>query len=202
VRERIFEPFFTTKEPGKGTGLGLATVYGIVQQSGGLIDVDSTEGRGTTFSIRWPTVRDAATAFSPSESETAWPRGSETVLLVEDDPYVRLLSRRTLETCGYRVLPAAEPQEALRLAADARIDIIVSDVVMPNMSGPDMVERFQSTHPGTIAVFMSGYADDALRTNAALVGTAFLRKPFAPAALARVVREALDTRHRLAEVGG
>jgi signal transduction histidine kinase/ActR/RegA family two-component response regulator len=202
VRDRIFEPFFTTKEPGKGTGLGLATVYGIVQQSGGLIDVHSTEGRGTTFSIRWPTVRDAATAFTPSESEAAWPRGSETVLLVEDDPYVRLLSRRTLETCGYRVLPAAEPQEALRIAADARIDIIVSDVVMPNMSGPDMVERFQATHPGTIAVFMSGYADDALRTNAALVGRAFLRKPFPPAALARVVREALDARHRLVEVGG
>jgi signal transduction histidine kinase/CheY-like chemotaxis protein len=202
VRDRIFEPFFTTKEPGKGTGLGLATVYGIVKQSGGLIDVESVEGRGTTFSIRWPTVRDAVPVVGAAEPEQAWPRGSETVLLVEDDPYVRLLARRTLETCGYRVLPAAEPQEALRLAADARIDIIVSDVVMPNMSGPDMVERFQSTHPGTIAVFMSGYADDALRTNAALVGTAFIRKPFPPVALAQVVREALDSRRRALEAVG
>ena len=121
-----------------------------------------------------------------------WPRGSETILLVEDDAAVRVLARRTLEKCGYTVLPANDPAEALRLASTARIDAILSDVIMPKMSGPVMVERFLAEHPAAVVVFMSGYADDALRAEAKALGYAFLRKPFAPVVLARAIRDALD----------
>jgi signal transduction histidine kinase/ActR/RegA family two-component response regulator len=195
IRERIFEPFFTTKETGKGTGLGLSTVYGIVKQSGGTIHVDSKLGIGTTFTISLPAVAETARTEAPSEA-VDMPRGKETVLLVEDDPAVRAFSRRTLEELGYTVLPASDGVDALQLAASARIDLIVSDILMPRMSGPQMVQRFLAEYPAPVVIFMTGYADEMLISEARAISSAFLRKPFTPSTLARAVRDALDASHR------
>jgi CheY-like chemotaxis protein len=192
IRDRIFEPFFTTKEAGKGTGLGLSTVYGIVKQSGGTIELTSEENVGTTFVVTLPAASDAiAPGFVTSRMEEL-PSGSETVLLVEDDDDVRALARRTLENRGYTVLPARDSDEALRLAGRARVDVLLSDIVMPILSGPELAELFARIHPAAVIIFMSGYADDALTSMGMNVGSAFLRKPFTPAALARTVRDALD----------
>jgi CheY-like chemotaxis protein len=192
IRDRIFEPFFTTKEPGKGTGLGLSTVYGIVKQSGGSIDIDSRVGGGTTFTITLPVASDAASSDSAEEPVADFPHGTETVLLVEDDAAVRTLTRRTLEGCGYTVLPASEPLEALRLATSARIDVIVSDMLMPNLTGPQLVERFLAKYPAPVVIFMSGYADAALMSDGRAISAAYLRKPFTPSMLACAIRDALD----------
>jgi signal transduction histidine kinase/ActR/RegA family two-component response regulator len=192
VKERIFEPFFTTKELGKGTGLGLSTVYGIVNQSGGKIAVDSELGRGTTFTITLPAVQQMATGGTVTLEESDLPRGTETVLIVEDAEDVRILARRTLAERGYAVLVARTAEEALEIANARPVDVLLADVVMPQTSGPQLVARYLERRPAPVVIYMSGYADDALARYELDPATVFLRKPFTPAMLARTVRDALD----------
>jgi two-component system cell cycle sensor histidine kinase/response regulator CckA len=194
TREKIFEPFFTTKPVGKGTGLGLATVYGIIKQNGGFISVYSELRVGTQFKIYLPLEDQAATADEvPVVSEAL--RGSETVLLVEDAPAVREVARRILERYGYRVVEAATGEAALRLAADlpGQVDLLLSDVVMPGMGGRSLADRLTSLNPAVKVLFMSGYTDDAaVRLDVLGAAATYLQKPFSPVTLARTVREVLD----------
>src|SRR4029077_10309765 len=198
TQAHLFEPFFTTKEVGKGTGLGLATVYGIVKQSGGYIWVYSERGRGTTVKVYLPRVPGVAEA-PPLAAAAPAPRegrgGHETVLLVEDAAPVRALARRSLEAHGYRVLDASDGPRALELSArhGAPIDLLVTDVVMPGMSGRELAERLAPVRPGMKVLYTSGYTDDAMvRQGVLTAGVAFLQKPFVPDSLARKVREVLD----------
>jgi PAS domain S-box-containing protein len=198
VREQIFEPFFTTKEPGKGTGLGLSTVYGIVKQSGGNICVESEEGQGTTFRVYLPRLDSDEAAPEP---ELESPDGdadcedcTETVLVVEDDTAVRTLTCKVLERHGYRVLSAANGADALRLAAvyPEPINLVITDVVMPELGGTELAERLRRTRPEVVVLFMSGYTEDELvRRGVADGRMLLLEKPFSPATLNRRVREAL-----------
>ncbi|MBP3954813.1 PAS domain S-box protein [Gemmata sp. G18] len=195
VRAKIFEPFFTTKGPGKGTGLGLATVYGIVKQSGGHVDVYSEVGVGTTFKVYLPRTEPTGGGAKSHSALRALPRGTETVLVVEDDAAVRALTRHILQSAGYAVLEAAGGDEALRVAADhaGRIDLLVTDVVMPGLGGRAAAERLAERHPGLRVLFVSGYTDDAVVRHGVLHESVnFLQKPFTPAALAWKVREVLD----------
>ena len=194
TRLRIFEPFFTTKERGKGTGLGLSTVYGIVQQSGGTVWVYSEPGRGTTFKIYLPLVARAATVFGASSAEEA-PRGTETVLLVEDDDIVRDLAGEILRVNGYTVLAAPHGGEAIVLCErhPGAVDLLLTDVVMPQLNGRELVERVRPLRPAMKVLFMSGYTGRALGSQGTLEpGTPFIQKPFTPDALTRKVREVLD----------
>jgi PAS domain S-box-containing protein len=196
VKAHLFEPFFTTKAPGQGTGLGLATVYSIVKGSGGHIWCYSEEGQGTTFKIYLPRVQRAAKPAAPHDELSDLPRGSETILLVEDDPSVRELAARMLHQQGYTVLAASNGAEALRLAREHRqpLHLLLTDVVMPGLSGRGLVEQLAQVHPGLKTLFMSGYTDDAIVHWGVLEpGIAFLQKPFGPLALARKVRGVLDT---------
>ena len=195
VRGRIFEPFFTTKEPGKGTGLGLATVFGVVQQSGGFIDVYSEVDRGTTFKVYLPRLTDDSEVASSFDGWPAVPGGTETILLAEDDPGVRALSRLALQSFGYQVLEAADGEEAVRIgqAHSGPIHLIVTDLVMPKAGGREVAERLGPARPESRLLFLSGYTDDALVRHGVLeAGVAFLHKPFTPTMLARKVREVLD----------
>jgi CheY-like chemotaxis protein len=195
TRRHIFEPFFTTKGVGKGTGLGLATVYGIVKQSGGDIAVETAAGQGTTFRIYLPRVTDAVAAkTAPLDDVAQSPRGAETVLLVEDDGAVRQLARVTLERSGYQVLEASNPREAAQVAAafTGTIHLLLSDVIMPESGGPPLLGRLAETRPAILALYMSGYADDTVRDVLAIEGRPFLQKPFTPQALSRKVRGVLD----------
>ncbi|MDB5308579.1 MAG: hybrid sensor histidine kinase/response regulator [Gemmataceae bacterium] len=195
VRARIFEPFFTTKGVGKGTGLGLATVYGIVKQSGGHLAVDSTIGVGTTFKVYLPRVEQPVGGSKIHTAFRVPPRGEETVLLVEDEEGVRTLTRHVLTRCGYRVLEAGDGDEAMRVAAghDGPIHLLVTDVVMPGAGGRAVAERVGQRHPEVRVLFVSGYTDDAVMRNGVLSeGVNFLQKAFSPAALAFKVREVLD----------
>jgi PAS domain S-box-containing protein len=193
--DRIFEPFFTTKEPGKGTGLGLATIYGIVKQNGGFINVDSEPGRGTTFTIYLPR-HDGATAVA-QESEDRLLTGSETILVVEDEAQILRMCQRVLESAGYRVLAAASPVSAVVLAEQhpGPIHLLLSDVVMPDMNGKQLQARMEAVMPGLRTVFMSGYTADVVAHRGVLdAGIRFLQKPFSPRDLTRRIREALDER--------
>jgi two-component system cell cycle sensor histidine kinase/response regulator CckA len=196
VRRHLFEPFFTTKEAGKGTGLGLATVHGIVKQSGGHIEVDSEVGVGTTIKVYLPRAAPpAGTGRSSIHGPEALPHGTERLLLVEDDEGVRALSRHILRSCGYTLLEAASGDEALRLARGIRgpIHLLVTDVVMPGLGGRELAERLLESHPGAKVLYLSGYTDDAVvRHGVREVGVQFLQKPYTPAALAQKVREVLD----------
>ena len=198
VLARVFEPFFTTKEQGKGTGLGLATVYGIVKQSGGHIWVHSTPGKGSSFEILLPRVVEiAAEAAAPAVS----PRGSETILVVEDDPAVRALTQRLLKRQGYTVITASDGIEALQLIAERLVEIalVITDIVMPGMSGGELAARVADAHPHLAVMFMSGYTDDVIVRRGLLdESTAFLQKPFTASSLASAVREALDARATVA----
>jgi CheY-like chemotaxis protein len=191
----IFEPFFTTKDKGKGTGLGLSTVYGIVQQSGGCIVPESAPGRGARFRIYLPRAIEALPGGEDAGHSAPLPEGRETILIVEDEPWVRGLARRCLEKTGYRVLEAANGEEALRLLAKAdRVDLLVTDVVMPRLNGPQLVERLRDMHPELLVIFVSGYPDHAAGAEGRLdPATAFIAKPFTLKALAGKVREMLDS---------
>jgi CheY-like chemotaxis protein len=196
TRSRVFEPFFTTKGAG-GTGLGLATVYGIVKQSGGSIHIDSEQGQGTSFEILLPRVSEAAAAVAEPPDIPIELDGSETVLLVEDDDAVRHLLCRMLEKHGYLVLEARGPLEALEISDGHRsqIPIVVTDMVMPKMSGAELVRRLREKRPEVSILVISGYAGDSLdgawlRENNA----EFLSKPFTSQQLARRVRELLNSR--------
>jgi PAS domain S-box-containing protein len=195
TQARIFEPFYTTKAPGHGTGLGLSTVHGIVQQSGGHITVESVPGRGCTFRVYLPRVGVAPEPRLKSGGYEAVRHGTETVLLVEDEAQVRAAARRILERAGYRVLEARTGAEAIRrfVAQAAVIDVIVTDVVMPEMSGRELVARARAFRPGVPALFLSGYTDAmALQAQLLESRSSFLQKPFTPETLTRKVREVLD----------
>ncbi|MGE3269005.1 MAG: response regulator [Chloroflexota bacterium] len=192
---RIFEPFFSTKEVGKGSGLGLATVDGIVAQSGGRIKVTSEPGQGTTFTILLP-VTDDSLAGNQVAGPVASTSGSETVLLVEDEAALRRLSRRVLAQFGYTVVEAPNGEEALQLAEayNGPIHLVLTDVVMPRMSGRDLAERVLVSHPESKILFMSGYTDDAVVQHGVQTQeVSLLRKPFTPYALAARIREVLDS---------
>jgi CheY-like chemotaxis protein len=193
--EHLFEPFFTTKERGKGTGLGLATVHGIVAQSGGHIHVQSQPGRGTTFEICFPRS-DAPRAVQAPTPTTPSVRGHETILVVEDDPQVRGVTIRALEGSGYRVVPAASGEEALQIVrrAGERLDMVVTDVVMPGLSGREVVDELRRHQPDIPALFVSGYTQDAIAQRGVIdSGVEFLPKPFTPSSLLARVRAMLDT---------
>jgi signal transduction histidine kinase len=194
VKARIFEPFFTTKEQGRGTGLGLSSVFGFVRQSGGHIWVDSELDRGTTFKIYLPRALVTATSAPSERVKAPTLRGSETILLVEDEEQVRALARLVLTRHGYRVLAAQEPREAILIAGQYReaIDLLLTDVVMPGMDGRRLSERLIATRPTLRVLFMSGYAEGAIGLDGAISAkTAFLPKPFTPESLLRAVRGAL-----------
>ena len=195
TQSHLFEPFFTTKNPGRGTGLGLATAYGIIRQSGGAIAFLSEVGRGTTARIYLPLVREKAVAVE----ETTAPEsltGAETILLVEDEARVRKLIADVLSSRGYKVIEATRGEEAIRIckAQKRKIDLAVVDVVMPEMSGPELVKEVSPLHPHLRVLYISGYTDEAMvHHGIAESGAAFLQKPFMPDVLARKVREVLDS---------
>jgi CheY-like chemotaxis protein len=195
VKAHIFEPFFTTKEVGKGTGLGLATVFGIVKQNKGHIEVDSEEGKGATFKIYFPRASEGARAPVETRIEEKVPLGSETVLLVEDDAGVRKLAERVLQRQGYGLLVAVNGQEALELATQHNgvIDLLLTDVVMPGISGHSLAEQLRQKWPDLKILFISGYTDQAPGVHGIWTPAAFLQKPFSPPVLARKVRSVLDS---------
>ena len=194
---RIFDPF-TTKEPGKGTGLGLATVYGIIQQHQGWVEVSSQVGTGTTFKVLLPALPRSVSAEAAPQAEEKLLKGSETILLVEDDYAVRLITRRMLETYGYRVCEASSSREALEIwgRQAEEIALLLSDIVMPDgISGRNLADKLRAQRPGLRVIFMSGYSAEVIgrdteffrRTN-----SRFLHKPCTTSLLVRTVRESLD----------
>jgi PAS domain S-box-containing protein len=193
---RIFEPFYTTKEVGKGTGLGLSMVYGIVKQSGGYVWVYSEPDQGTTFKIYLPRVDQPADQPSTEQTPIRFSRGTETILLVEDDPQLRELSSSVLSHCGYRVLSAATPDEGIAICESnhQQIRLLVTDVVMPRMNGRQLAERIQRVSPKIRVLYISGYTDNAIVHYGVLdPGLWFLAKPFTLSALVAKVREVLDS---------
>jgi two-component system cell cycle sensor histidine kinase/response regulator CckA len=196
AQAHIFEPFYTTKGAGRGTGLGLSTVYGIVKQSGGYIWVYSEVNHGTTFKLYLPCVDEAVSQESAATRDGEAPYGTETILLVEDENGVRELAKTVLESQGYAVLEAISADEAEKLVVQRgkKIDLLLTDVVMPAMSGRDLARRISARSPQTRVLFMSGYTDNVIAQGGVLEpGVSFLQKPFSPRALAAKVREVLDT---------
>lgn len=192
---RAFEPFYSTKPPGRGTGLGLSTVYGIVKQSGGQIVLTTAKERGTTFDIYLPHTLDEVSSAEATAPALEPQAGSETLLLVEDDDQVRGVALEILKLQGYRLLAAATPAEALRISGEfsERIDLMLTDVVMPEMNGRQLARRLCEERPGLQVLYMSGYADKALNGDDALNRDNFLQKPLTPDSLASAVRRLLDS---------
>jgi CheY-like chemotaxis protein len=194
TQARLFEPFFTTKGSGKGTGLGLSTVFGIVKQSGGSVEVYSEPGRGTSVKVYLPRI-DQPVAIDAEAARKINVRGSETILLVEDDEMVRNLVRETLHREGYKILDAPGPLEAKRIAEQftSPIQLMITDVVMPKVSGRELAEQLSRRRPDMKVLYMSGYTDNAILNSGLLhKEVAFLQKPFTPAALTDKVREVLE----------
>ena len=197
TRVRIFEPFFTTKPAGEGTGLGLSTVYGVLQQNHGAIEVETAPGKGASFRLYFPTVPDEQPRRTETSKTSAgsWPTGSETILLVEDEQSVRTLAQTVLQRCGYRILTAEDAPSALSQveAHTLPIDLLLTDVVMPRMSGRELAETMASLQPKAKVLFMSGHMDDAILRHGVLTAEIpFLQKPFTPDVLAQKVRDVLD----------
>jgi PAS domain S-box-containing protein len=190
TQARIFDPFFTTKEPGQGTGLGLATVFGIVKQSGGYVWVESTLGNGATFSIYLPRAKNPSRPSGPVIVGGA--AGNERVLLVEDEESVRRVARRSLELHGYKIIEAADGYAALELASEHEIDLLLTDVMMPGMLGPTLAVEMRRLYPRLPVLFMSGHSAEIVRDRLLDPSTPFLAKPFAPSQLAQKVRDVLD----------
>jgi CheY-like chemotaxis protein len=191
----IFEPFFTTKGGTKGTGLGLATVYGIVKQSGGYIWVYSEPEKGSTFKVYFPRVDEQVEKNAQNARNEKAERGSETVLLVEDDDAVRELAEVILTAHGYAVICANGPKRAEEIAEERgdKIDLVLTDVIMPTMSGRELVKKLSAKNPRLRVLYMSGYTDNVIAQGGVLEeGLAFLQKPFTPRALSQKVREVLD----------
>jgi PAS domain S-box-containing protein len=194
---RVFEPFFTTKGVGRGTGLGLSMVYGIVHQSGGFIGVDSVVGRSTTFTLYVPRTEEVPPAAERAPEALALPHGTETILLVEDEDDLRQLAAEILVACGYTVRATGSPHEAITMAgeAGAHVDLLLTDMVMPGMNGAALAAALRARDAGLRVLFMSGYTDDTSGWQQAVeTGTPWLQKPFGPKLLARTVREVLDAR--------
>jgi signal transduction histidine kinase len=198
TRERIFEPFFTTKPAGEGTGLGLATAYGVVQQHGGAITVESSPGAGSTFDVLLPGVRTPAGSMPAVSAPATVEQGSETILLVEDDAAVRRVAERFLRRQGYDLLVAASGTEALELVEQSgkTVDLLFTDVMMPGMNGFELASHLRAVQPTMQVMFVSGYTGDYLETQAGELptGTHFVYKPFEPASTARMIRSILDQR--------
>jgi CheY-like chemotaxis protein len=194
TKTNIFEPFFTTKERGKGTGLGLAMVYGFLKQSGGHVEVDSEPGRGTTFRLYLPWAEDAEARTKPASDHATAPRGTETILLVEDDDSVRKFSKRTLRSSGYAVLEARDGVDALRVAEEHAepIHLLLTDLVMPRMGGRELTEILTRTRPEMRVLLMSGYTDETSMHSPTEPHHTLLHKPFSPSLLSKKVRELLD----------
>jgi two-component system, cell cycle sensor histidine kinase and response regulator CckA len=191
----IFEPFYTTKESGRGTGLGLSTVYGIVKQSGGYVWVYSEPGRGSMFKVYLPRVDQPAEVLPPAKRPLAKQTGWETILLVEDQPQVRELAHMVLTGKGYSVMVAATPEEAERACQrrDPEIHLLLTDVIMPGVSGPELAKLLTLRQPNLRVLYMSGYTFNVIAQGGMLEdGVAFLQKPFTPSTLAEKVREVLD----------
>jgi CheY-like chemotaxis protein len=201
TKAHIFEPFFTTKARGHGTGLGLSMVYGIVKQSGGHLSVDSEPGRGTTFRIFLPSVEGKTDSPNFTERPLSHDiRGKETVLLVEDDNHVRDFAKAVLTECGYAVLIAENPHQAMCVSEEHQdhIDLLLTDVVLPGTSGRELAQRMVGHRPTIRVLYMSGYTDDAITHHGVLDdGMFFLEKPFTPVLLAHKVREVLDVTNRV-----
>ncbi len=196
TKKQIFEPFFTTKEPGKGTGLGLATCYGIIKQTAGMVAVSSEPGAGTTFSIYLPKAEAAAPAVARPAGQDGLPRGTETILVVEDEEILRELAVQVLESLGYRVLVAEDGEDAVRTLCSSegrQIDLVATDLVMPRMSGRELVSWIGEKFGPLRVLLMSGYTDDEIVRNA-IQGSEveYLQKPFTPKGLAQKIREILD----------
>jgi CheY-like chemotaxis protein len=195
TKSRVFEPFFTTKGRGKGTGLGLSTVYGIVKQSGGDITVESAVGQGATFRIYLPALETPARETEPISRERPAGEGVETILLVEDEPGLRKLASEMLLKQGYRVVEANDGPEALRVwnQNPDLVDLLLTDVVMPQMSGRELAEQLRAMRPELRVLYMSGYTHDVIARHGVLDSeTAFLQKPFTPDTLGRKIRTLLD----------
>jgi CheY-like chemotaxis protein len=195
TRAHAFEPFFTTKPKGKGTGLGLATVYGIIDQSGGGITMDSAPGRGTSVRIYLPVTNALPTIPERPQAGPRATAGTETLLLVEDNDAIREISARALRRRGYTVYEARNAEEAIDWAAKAerRADMLITDVIMPGLSGPNLAARLMQQNPKLRVLYMSGYTDDATEVHGTFWGgVPLLQKPFTPSQLAERVRMALD----------
>jgi CheY-like chemotaxis protein len=196
TQSQLFDPFFTTKEKGKGTGLGLSTVYGIVKQSGGTIWVYSEPGLGTTFKIYLPREQSVTASATRLRAMGETAKGSETILVVEDEEALRKVVKRSLEAAGYVVLTASAGDEALRVSEhhEGIIHLVLTDVVMPRMGGKALAQALQKTRPAAKVIFMSGYPDNAFVHQGVVdEGTNFIGKPFTAVEMTRKIREVLDT---------